>query len=101
MQGLEAASPPGCRSVHWTVNPKGSCGLGSTLAYKGNMNVRPAVAVPVETFTAALNEAVSVGLSVRQQNHSLHVLPSSFLFLLLRYEENRVTWPAKSEAVLP
>ena len=40
MQGLEAASSPGCRNVHWTVSPKGSCGLDSALTYKGNVNVR-------------------------------------------------------------
>lgn len=83
MQGLEAASPPGCRSLHWTVSPKSSCGLDSALTYKGNMNVRTAAAVPVETLIAALKEIVSVGLSVRQHSHALLVFASAFLFLLL------------------
>lgn len=61
MQVLEAASLPGCRSVLWTVSPKGSCGLDSAPTYKGNVSVRPAVAVPVEMFTAALKEVEALG----------------------------------------
>lgn len=78
---LEAGKPAWMQKCHWTVGPKCSCGLDSALTYKGIMDMRLDVAVPVETFITALKEDVTVGLSVQQHRRALLVLPSAFPFL--------------------